>query len=177
MTLEQAIFTIAARSGWTWTAAWWRLGCIIVNASGRSWEARSPQDTCPKDVAALGCSGTDCLGRLAWVGWDLDVGHGKAPYRQTEEAIADARRLRQKLDGRAEIRRSKSGLGIHVRHMLGDPQETGLQGKDGKAKALELTTGVWIKLDATPLGRQAFWLWARKPGERGFEIVEEHRWE
>ena len=173
MTFEQAFHRICAKPTWNWCAAWFRLKCIIVQAGGRSWEAKSPDAECPRDVDALGCTGESVTSRLDWIGYDLDVGHGKNAYLDTETALDDARRLRERLDGQLEIRLSKSGAGVHCRHML--PFSSGLKFADAKAKALELTKGMMIRLDATPLGRQAFWLWARPPGPDGFKLIEPHK--
>lgn len=169
MTLENAMFCIAEK--YPWTATWLRTGHIILSAGGRAREARSDQEPCPANIEALGCTGVDARGRLAWVGWDLDVGHGTRVFESTDAAIAGARRLRNALHGLAEIRFSKSGVGVHVRHLWPNDDRPGDYGPVfAKAYAKRLC----LPVDPTPLGRQAFWFWSRIRPQHAFELIEPH---
>jgi len=155
-----------------WTGMWFRLGCIIASAGGRSWQARSYDDPCPHNVDALGCTGESISGRLSWFGFDLDVGHGRLRYPDTEAALVDARRIRDALQGRAEVRLSKSGIGVHVRHLL--PETPRLPADQGPLIAKRLAARLNISADPSALGRQAFWLWTREPAVNAFKLIEEH---
>ena len=166
MTLEEAFMQIVDKH--PWTAMWLRLRHIIVAVPGRAWEARSSDDRCPDDVLALGCKGTSSRGRLSWVGWDFDVGHGGRSYPTTAAAILDAQRLRRRLAGQAEIRLSKSGVGVHVRYLLPDHRYSEASGpRIAKALASELH----LQVDSSALGRQAFWLWSRERKPDAFKLV------
>ena len=170
MTLEEAFFEITKKH--PWTAAWLRLKHIIVAVPGKSWEAKSSDDPCPSNVVALGCRGVTIAGMLSWIGWDLDVGHGREQYESTAAAIADAQRLRRHLKGRAEIRLSKSGVGVHVYNLrMADVRPATDGPLIAKAAAKELK----LRCCPTPLGRQAFWLWCRDRKPDSFRLIEAHR--
>lgn len=181
VTFEEAVAKLCAHPKWSWSARWWRLGELIVATRDKAWSVKDPAKLVPQDVTALGCTGIDQAGRLAWVFWDLDVGHGAPitlsdgeqvqPYATVEEAIADARRLRDALDGHAEIRLSKSGRGVHVRCFI--DAERGLPGSAGPEIAKTLARKLKLKADRSPLGRQAAWLWARALPPRAFELIED----
>jgi hypothetical protein len=170
-TLEAAVFDVCKEN--PWAATWFRLGRIIVGVPGRSWEAESPQDLCPSNVETLGCTGANSNGNLSWIGWDLDVGHGITHYQNQETALADARKIRDAFKGEAEIRLSKSGVGVHVRHLLREstPAIPAIHGKE-IAKGIARKLG--IKADPSALGRQAFWLWVRNPMPDAFKLIEDH---
>ena len=170
MTLEEAFFNIAAR--YPWTATWLRLKHIIVAVPELSWEAKSSDEPCPFNATALGCRGITIRGMLSWVGWDFDVGHGKKQYPTTAAAIADAQRLRRRLDGRAEIRLSKSGVGVHVYHLRMRDERPA---EDGPLIAKAAAKELGLRCDPTPLGRQAFWLWCRNRKPDSFRLIEAHR--
>src|SRR3989337_2790460 len=108
MTLRDFWIDAANHLRWVWTAYWWTGWGVIVRAGGRSWDAKCESNECPAGLECLGCNGTDAEGRLRWIGWDLDVGHGRASYPSNEAALDDARRIRNTLEGRAEIRLSQS---------------------------------------------------------------------
>ena len=169
MTIEDALFRIAEK--YPWTATWLRTGHVILAVAGRAREARSVDEQCPAGVEALGCTGTDSQGRLAWIGWDFDVGHGKHACPSTDAAIAAARRLRNALHGRAEIRFSKSGIGIHVRHLWPNDRRPGAL---GQKIAKQYAEKLQIPVDLAPLGRQAVWFWARVRPPHSFELIEAH---
>lgn len=187
MTLKEAIAKLGEKPNWAWTMRWFRLNCIIVQTPGRVWQAKSAQDECPQAVQALGCSGISVLGHLDWVGWDLDVGHGTTSYPDPDAAIADARKLRDFLGGRAEIRYSRSGKGVHIKHLLPFfKRELTPDGKvvwpdgepppacAGPALAKTIAAKVGLRADASPLGRQAFWLWTRNAHSTpsAFQLIE-----
>ena len=143
---------------------------MIVQTDRGQWECKDPLRVLPSGVASLGCSGL-ADGVRRWIGWDLDVGHGKAlQYDTLELALSDARRIRTFLNGRAEIRLSKSGNGVHVKHMFPEKvsNEEGLRFAKGTHSYLKLRS------DPSPLGRQAFWLWSSKCGQDGFKLLAEH---
>ena len=168
ITIEEKILRICEEH--KWPAVWFRLGCVVVKTADRVWQVRTPDDPCPNDVEALGCSGWSFSGRLDWVGIDLDIGHGTDAYKDVATAIEDARRFRDRRDGRAEIRLSKSGNGVHIRCLTGP----GYTKDDAKKVVLGMMDCCWMKADATPLGRQVFFLWARDLKPRAFELIEGH---
>ena len=172
LSYEECIAWVLEQPAWAWSLPWWRTAEIIVKASGRVWSVKDSSAFAPAAIELLGCTAVDRSGQAAWVGWDLDVGeHGTTSYPDTAAAVADARRLRDALDGRAEIRLSKSGQGVHVRSLL-HPAE--IPATDGVKIAKGLAAKLALRADATPLGRQAFWLWARNPKPHAFELVEPH---
>jgi hypothetical protein len=172
MTYEDAIGWIVGQPRWAWSAPWWRTGEIIVMAAGRVWSVRDPAALLPPRAELLGCTPVNHQGHAGWIGWDLDVGeHGTTSYTTTEAAIIDARRLREALDGRAEIRTSKSGSGIHVRTIL---EPTQVPAAEAVKIARTMAARLALRADATPLGRQAFWLWARTPKPGAFKLIEPH---
>lgn len=170
-TYHDLINVIVNDSRWDWTYPWWRTGCVVVGTdTGRIWEVASPQDGIACNISQLGCSGHDENGSLEWIGFDLDVGHGSVFYPTADDALKDAYRLREAL-GEAEIRRSKSGNGIHVRHLL--PLDCGLKKKDAPRIAKFVARKLELRADPAALGRQVFWLWAKQPNERSFESLAE----
>lgn len=121
----------------------------------------------------LGCKGETSTGKLAWILWDLDVGHGnpKQKYETTEEAIAVARTIRDALNGHAEIRLSTGGTGVHVCHLLPDDSRPAA---DGAKIAKALTAKLNLRCDRTVLGRQVRWLWTANPNPNSFKLIEAH---
>jgi hypothetical protein len=178
-TLEEFIAAICEHPRWHWAARWFRLGEVVVHAPSicndtHTMSFRNPDARCPVDVEALGCTGRSSTGHASWFGFDLDVGHGgaKQRYATTDEAIAEARRIRDALDGRAEIRLSKSGVGVHVRsHMPEDPK---MPMPEAVRVVKDIAEALALKCDRTVLGRQAFWLWCRNPNVDSFKLIEEH---
>jgi hypothetical protein len=148
---------------------WFRLGEIIVQTPERSWATRNPHESCPNNVSALGCSGEDVRGKLSWLGFDLDVGHGKKSYATTFIAIQAARKIKERLGEPTEIRLSKGGLGVHVRHMMDDRSH---EQKEAGRIAKEIANELRIRADPTSLSRQAHWLWSRKRSPEGFKLVD-----
>jgi len=125
-------------------------------------------ETVPKGVLALGTTGLNPAGQFEWLGWDFDVGaHGAASYPSLRAATAAAIGLRHYLDCNAEVRLSKSGQGVHVRTKLAKPvaKEVGL------TLAKRVVDELRLSADRTPIGRQQFWLWVRKPAPAAFELI------
>ena len=187
-TLEAAICKLLEDPRWAWAATWFRLGEIIVQTPDRTWATRNPDNPCPRDVTALGCRGITALGHLAWVGFDLDVVHGRQAYLDTETALADARRIRDALEGRAEIRLSKSGQGVHVRSLIPAPLAVYHRGgltpeypegqpvpaSEGPRLAKTLARKLGLKADPSSLGRQSHWLWTSAPVPDAFKLIAPH---
>jgi ribonuclease HI len=170
-TLEAAMARISATPAYEWTSAWWRLGMIIVQNGAQAYQAKGPDALEPAGLELLGCAGLSQKGVWDWIGVDLDIGdHGTKSYANLDEAIADARRAREALKGRLEIRLSKSGNGVHLKNVPTTPMDA----KDGPAFAKKFATALKLKADATPLGRQCFWHWAKTPGSNGFKLIEPH---
>ena len=118
---------------------------------------------------ALGCTGVTASGGVDWIGWDLDVGHGKTAYGSTFVAVQAARTIRDHVGhDTTEIRLSKSGSGVHIRTML----ESVVDSTEAKSRAREIANVLGVRADPTALSRQAFWLWAAKPGKDGFRLIE-----
>lgn len=170
MTIEEKLFELLAEPRWQWAAAWFRLGEVIVQAPGRAYATKKPcTDECPADVLALGSSGvTQVSGQYDWIGWDLDVGHGKASYSNTFVAIQAARKIKSKTGANTEIRLSKSGQGVHVRALF----KSQVPLARGPQVAKEIVHELGIRTDPTALSRQAFWLWCANPGKDAFKRIE-----
>jgi len=178
-TLEEFILAICEQPRWRWAARWFRLGEIIVRApsirnASNTMSFTNSSMRCPSDIEALGCTGRSVRGPASWFGFDLDVGHGgtRQRYRTTEDAITAARQIRNALDGHAEIRLSKSGIGVHVRSLL--PADLRLSVSDAARMAKDIAEALNIQCDRSVLGRQAFWLWCRDPKPDSFKLIEEH---
>ena len=173
MNYEQALHWIASKH--TWTARWMRLGCVTVKVAEprgpegqQAWQAKDIDKELPKDAIALGCSGLSLAGTYDWIGWDMDVGHGPTSYVTREHAIADALRLREKLKGCAEVRLSKSGKGVHIRHTLETPAA------NGPELAKDFATRQFMRIDRSVCGRQCLDFWTRTPGDDSFKLIAEH---
>ena len=186
MRFGEAIAEIRKDTDCTWTDLWWNSSQIIVSVpdwywdgyraewrlSDRkfdSWEVKDASLYLPPTFTALGCSGLNG-GNETWVGWDLDVKHGGTCYQTTQDAIQDARQIRCFLQGHAEIRLSKSGVGVHVRHKFEAPQVAGRAARFAKAIANKLN----LKADPSALGRQCMWLWVKEPTAQSFQLIEPH---
>ena len=164
---------IANHVAGAWTANWWPIGgprALIVGVGGKRWEG-SPVGTIPSNIDEFGWTGTDGANRLAWVGWDLDL-HGNIKYDSLDDALRDAARIRVFLHGHAEVRLSKSGLGVHVRHRLQDARVR--PATDGPKIAKAVAARLSLKADPAALGRQMFWFWTKDNAPRAFELVEKH---
>ena len=159
-----------------WTAQWFQRGMICLMMPGEkkpfSYELKKLNNA-PSNPLAIGCGGWDGNGRLHWVGIDLDVKHGAArtSYEITDQAIDAARRIRDFVGGAAEIRLSKSGIGVHVRVRISGIAANGREYARTIAWWLAEKTG--IKADRAVLGRQNLWLWAAEPGPDGFKLIED----
>ena len=152
-----------------WTEQWLRDGCIIAMAnSNDSWEVKDTTEKVPLNLSRLGCAGWDHDGKLHWIGFDLDVGHGGIRYRDTEEALVDGRKI-QSLFGESEIRLSTGGKGVTVKYWL--PEDSGLSKNVAARIAKGISKKLGLKADPSNLGRQCFWLWAREPAPRGYELI------
>lgn len=167
-------------AGAPWVADWFRPGMVCVSRGGRAFEVKDPNALPEPD--ALGCGGWDSTGRLEWIGLDLDVGHGaeKDAYETTEQAVEAAGAVVDFVGGAGEIRRSKSGVGIHIRVRI-EPLELGDTVRKGAGYIAKwLASTCEIKCDPTVLGRQNLWFWAREAKEQGFKLeraaVEGARW-
>ena len=172
MTIEEKIFALLDEPRWAWAATWFRLGEVIVQTPEKSWATKTPtEDECPHALLALGCTGVGQRGagnERDWIGWDLDVGHGKKSYQVTYVAIQAARLIKARMGPWTEIRLSKSGRGVHVRTLLKNPVQLDEGPKIAKAVIDELG----IRADPTALSRQAFWLCCAEPGENAFKCIE-----
>ena len=159
----------SACNQWGWTGDWWSFGELVIVTKTRTWSTSRPQVSLPGDLLLLGCSGLSSKGHWNWVGWDLDVGHGTKSYGTTAAAVADARRVRDWYHGNAEIRLSKSGHGVHVRHPLSVKHPPG-HPKEESRRIAEMFT---LKADPTSLSRQVHFLWSRDvPSKQSFMEVE-----
>jgi len=168
MTTEEFIAKVSETN--PWTARWWRLGQVVVQAGDKAWEVKDLEQRIPENLKAAGCTGKCRCGRWDYVFWDLDIGHGSNGYGSLGGALHAARRLAKHLDGYREVRLSKSGKGVHVRQMFEQPKSAEFDFKEhclGWAKELE------IRVDASPIGRQVQWLYTPEPRPaRAFEEVE-----
>ena len=171
-TFEQAIYEIVEQERWKWCATWFRLGEIIFEAPYDRGCVKHPDTKYLNGMINLGCRGISHTGKLAWVGFDLDVSHGreKDKYESTDAALISARKIRDYLKGHAEIRLSKSGHGVHVRHFV----QTDRPGEDGAKIAKAIVKKLDIRADPSALGRQAHWLWTANPKPNSFKLIEPH---
>lgn len=132
----------------------------------KTFATKNPQTLCPVDVQVLGCSGLNLSGKFDWIGWDVDVGHGATGYCSTHTAIHAGLRIREYMGDRTEIRLSKSGRGVHVRHLCKDPVANAAE------IAKEVAERLGVRADKSSLGRQVHYLWARKTVENSFRLIE-----
>lgn len=171
LTYVEFVNSIMDLPGWEWTERWWQQGCLVLAADNdEAWEQKAHGEIAPRNTVRAGCSGHDRKGRLAWVGWDLDVQHGGQSYETFNAALEDAYRIREVLE-EAEIRRSKSGDGIHIKYLL--PEDSALTKEDGAKIAKYIAQKLKLKADPSNLGRQVFWLWQRDCNGKGFLVIEE----
>ncbi|MBE7466717.1 MAG: hypothetical protein HS116_24880 [Planctomycetes bacterium] len=188
-TVEEAIFAIMERH--PWTEPWWQRGCLVIETPTSTFEVKHVEGVVsaadapvPSNMTALSCAGWDDQHLLRWVGWDFDVGKGRpakwqadlgmSPYATTDEAITAARRLRDALDRRAEIRLSRSGVGVHVRHLLGTEEGSHLKSHQAGHIARCVAAELKIYTDPAQLGRQCMALWCRNRKPESFRLIEEH---
>jgi hypothetical protein len=104
-----------------WSARWWHLKEVVVSNGQRAWSVRDVAEEAGNDLQAMGCTGQGSDGLWRHAFWDLDVGHGTDGYTDLNLAIFAAKRLCRFLDGYREIRKSKSGNGVHVRQQFKAP--------------------------------------------------------
>jgi len=152
-----------------WARRWFAGGPVLCAACGKVFEAKRLDVAAPGDLEALGCGGWTPQGRVNWVGLDLDVGHGSSPCDSPAAALKHATRVRSFVRGAAEVRCSKSGQGIHVRVALAAGVNGGREQAACLAKWLACTLA--LRADASPLGRQDFWFWAKQPAPHAFELI------
>ena len=184
--IEDAIFHIIHTPRFAWTASWWGLNEVLIATSKRTWSTKNLFQPLPKGVVSIGSTGSDPLGNLATVSWDLDVAHGRVAYHSTEAALQDARRIRDIFEGAAEIRLSRSGLGVHVRYKLprgpvvfpadgGPPQFPGWTPRpasDGPKIARAVAWKLNVRADPAALSRQGCWLWSLNTNANSFKLIE-----
>lgn len=186
---REVIRRICRKPAWRWSLRWWADGelivCVTRQGAERVWCLPSTRldEVFPRQVVALGCGGWDRLDQLRWVYWDLDVGdHGgtkgriRQSYATADAAAAAGRALMRGLVASGarpvdvELRRSKSGVGCHVAwRVVG----LGLTKDHGPKIAKHWAQQIGLLADPTPLGRQARWLWVRKPCAGAFEVIDE----
>ncbi len=168
----QTLFdAIASDSASKWIEPWFqRDQCIIVKDYRDVFEVKNNLDGLMPQTEALGMTSYNHKGEIRWIGFDLDFGHGMDSYVSFDAALRDAYRVREVL-GEAEIRRSKSGTGIHIKHML--PGDADLTREDGVKIVKYIARKIGLLADRSNLGRQAFWFWVKHPTEKGFQVIEE----
>ena len=167
MTYLDLIDQIAAK--YPWSARWWRLNEIVVSNGKRAWSVKDVDERAVTDLQAMGCTGQAADGEWHYAFWDLDVGHGTDSYSDINAAIFAAKRLCRFLDGYREIRKSKSGNGLHVRQQFAEKLPADFPIAD---YCRDWARRVELRADASPLGRQVAWLWTRPPQATGaFEEV------
>lgn len=166
--LGETVDRIAAQA--PWVRDWFCPGMVCVSIGERAFELKD--GSVPANAVSLGCGGWQAGGRLEWVGLDLDVGHGAAEdaYASTDEAVAAANSLVDFVGGAGEVRRSKSGVGIHIRVRI-EPVELGESvRKVAGYIAKWLAAACEIKRDPTVLGRQNLWFWNSQAKADGFKL-------
>jgi hypothetical protein len=175
MTLAEKIVELSQTSDFL--ARWFCLAEIAVDLrvkngpKPRVWTTKNSDDLCPaNNLYSLGCSGVNVDGTLRWVLFDLDVGHGGQAYESTEAAEEAGIALASRLQGHAEVRRSRGGQGVHVCWM---PPKV-YPGDKGPALAKLIVQKTGIKVCASPLGRQIRWLWCAEEKPNAFKLVYEN---
>ena len=169
MRLRDAVRDALRRN--VWAREWWADGMLVVGArGGRVFEARTLDAEAPPRLDALGSSGWRKDGTIAFVNLDIDVAHGVGSFVFFVDALAEAEKVRAFVKGAAEVRRSRSGKGLHARIRLGEGVTGGRQVAPLIAKWIARQVGVVT--DRAVLGRQCLFWWAAQPGVRGFELVE-----
>ena len=169
-TLGDAVAWIVSQH--PWTARWFLDGETIVQIEGKQWgKARWSDDKPASPLLALGCTGTDAQGVVRWIGVDIDVGHGEG-YDTRAEAEAAGMRLMDWCDTPCELRSSKSGEGLHFRAVCGIKVAPLYAPK----LARQLCDELQVRACPSSVGRQAHWLWARKPASGGYALVKEKGW-
>lgn len=165
----------------SWVGSWfphdWTPASVIVATPNRKRDVKSLDVALPDDVQMIGWTGLDTSGMCHWLGWDLDSSEGGHHGIEANESLGDcilqAIRFRNYLidsiGGFTEIRYSKSGSGVHIRHKLRDP----LPKADAlKFAKLAIHSCKRIHDDPAARGRQTFWMWSRYVGEKGFEVID-----
>lgn len=165
MTLTFAIYKACQMH--PWAARWFRLGQIIVQTPRKVYSTDDSEAECPNDVQALGSTSWNINKKLAWVFWDWDCGHGEDVTQ--EQAIAEARTVRDYFNGACEIRLSKSGLGVHCAWQAPDESRPA---EDGPKLAKAIAKKLNLRCDKAVLGRQARWLWVRDAKPNAFKLIE-----
>ena len=185
-TAEAFIFELCEYA--PWQAAWWRLHQIALSVPAGSkhmyrdkagqlrteWSTYNSEFNLPPDLLALGCQGVNVNRSLAWVLFDLDVGHGdaKKKYETRDEAIKAAHKIRDYYNECAEIRLSKGGSGVHVCHL--QPDDT-RPASDRLKLAKFVVEKLGIRACPSPLARQVRWLWTGTPRPDSFKLIAKHR--
>lgn len=165
-TLQQVLDMILRDN--PWAARWFSDAAVVCHTAKGTFQAKHLNRPAPPQLEAVGCGGWTRNGDVRWVGLDLDVGHGAASYACLADALNDARRVHRHVCGAAEVRRSKSGKGLHVRIALAGVNG-GRETAARIAKWLAYTLG--LRADPSPLGRQNFWFWTRSPGPEAFALI------
>jgi len=155
-----------------WSACWLPDDpqSVIVQTPTGTRDLKTLDAELPHGLRALGWTGLTKSGMARWIGWDLDVDHGPTCYLTREAALLDAHRLREALDGCAEIRLSKSGQGAHIRHWLAP---AGLSNEEAKLFAKGIAKRLNIRADKTVASRQCFHAWTHKPTPDSFRLIAE----
>ena len=161
-----------------WTQPFWHGSCVIAELGiDDATEIKSTDAITPPFLISLGSGAWDSEGRLCHLLFDLDVGHGADSYNNTAQAEKDAHRIANLLGDGCEIRRSKSGTGIHVVYLLPDPddptQANTLRKTDGPRIVKYIARYLGLHADPAAMGRQCRWLWHRHRNPHGFEPVRE----
>lgn len=171
-TIREHIVDLANGLAWCWIASWLPRDpmSVITQTPAKTRDAKDLDVTLPPGANAVGWSGLTRSGTAAWVGWDLDVGHGRKCYSTTDAALDAAHQIRDALSGCAEIRMSKSGRGVHVRHWCAPARLANEKAIDFSKRLVQRLN---IQADPTPLGRQAFWFWCADPGAASFQLIAE----
>lgn len=171
-TLCECAEEIYAQKEHSWTEKFFKDANHFIFNRGEKTTSARPTAWAPEDLSRLGCRGDNIDGNLTFLFFDLDVGHGneKHKYDTTDEALETAYKIREFFKGRASIRLSKSGKGVHVHHLVTGcevPYEYGPVLAKGIANHLN------IKCDHSVHGRQCCWFWERDAGPDAFKLIEE----
>lgn len=165
MTIADFLVEQANTNAGAWMTTWLNSNSVtvILRQNGSVFDAKSFNYPMTDDIDRIGWSGLSTDGTAQWIGWDLDVGHGKNCSETFGQALLSAVRLWSRLEGNAEIRVSTSGQGLHVRFLL-PTQEQIHHAQYAASIASKDIPGI----DPTPTGRQAFWFWDRNPQPGAF---------
>jgi hypothetical protein len=154
-----------------WTKPFWIDGEYLVEFSDGTTRGGLRLDSdIPDDIQTIGCTAYDVQSTMRSIVFDIDVAHGKQAAASVDDAISQAKRLRESLGAHLEIRHSKSGKGIHG--VLQIPPSWTVTKDTGTNFAKTIAKSLGVTCDPSVSGRQMRYLWSRNRNEKSFQLIE-----